>query len=272
MSNAEKSDSLESVLSNLPDLIRQRVKQLEEREREAEELKRVIEQENPCLGHPSDVLHLNVGGTRIDVLRRTLTSVEGSMLASRFSGRWDDSLEKDADGNFFIDQPIELFLPMVNYLRARACMTPRVPFVKSPKVSGELYTDFMGMLEYYGMTLGVYPFEIKQVYGNSDSQVSGYPEYEVNTEQRTLFQLLPCKGNHNSSVKSFEVTFGRLSTAQVGWMVSYENLELDDQTSSVGGVEGSIGIDCVRSCIAYGEDVLLAYIPQVAMRWIRCHQ
>jgi hypothetical protein len=29
------------------------------------------------------------------------------MLAAKFSGRWDDSLEKDADGNFFIDQPIE---------------------------------------------------------------------------------------------------------------------------------------------------------------------
>jgi hypothetical protein len=66
--------------------------------------------ENPtrfCLGEPGDVLRFNVGGARIDVLRRTLTSVEGSMLAAKFSGRWDDSLEKDADGNFFIDQPIE---------------------------------------------------------------------------------------------------------------------------------------------------------------------
>ena len=52
----------------------------------------------------SEVLHLNVGGDLTAVLRRTLTSVEGSMLASRFSGRWDDSLERDRDGNFFIDQ------------------------------------------------------------------------------------------------------------------------------------------------------------------------
>mmetsp|Transcript_27375 Transcript_27375/g.49507 ORF Transcript_27375/g.49507 Transcript_27375/m.49507 type:complete len:85 (+) Transcript_27375:488-742(+) len=41
-------------------------------------------------------------------------------------GRWDDSsLEKDADGHFFIDQPIELFQPMVEYLRAQACMMPQ---------------------------------------------------------------------------------------------------------------------------------------------------
>jgi hypothetical protein len=36
---------------------------------------------------------------------------EGSMLAAKFSGRWDDSLEKDAHGNFFIDEPVELFQP-----------------------------------------------------------------------------------------------------------------------------------------------------------------
>ena len=77
-------------------------------------LSKRLEREGRCFGKPSDVLRLNVGGTCIDVLRRTLTSVEGSMLATRFSGRWDDSLEKDADGNFFIDQPIELFLPLVN--------------------------------------------------------------------------------------------------------------------------------------------------------------
>ena len=57
----------------------------------------------------------NVGGTLTAVLRRTFTSVEGSLLASRFSGRWDDSIEKDRHGNFFIDQPIELFLPMIKY-------------------------------------------------------------------------------------------------------------------------------------------------------------
>jgi len=81
MSDAE-SDSLEDSLGNLQQLLRKRVQKLEEREREVEDLKRVLERENPSLGNPSDVLRLNVGGTRIDVLRRTLTSVEGSMSAT----------------------------------------------------------------------------------------------------------------------------------------------------------------------------------------------
>ena len=34
----------------------------------------------------TDVLRLNVGGTCMDVLRRTLTSVEDSLLAVQFSG------------------------------------------------------------------------------------------------------------------------------------------------------------------------------------------
>jgi hypothetical protein len=54
------------------------------------------------------------------------------MLAAKFSGRWDDSLEKDADGNFFIDQPIEWFQPMIDYLRSAACLTPNAPAIDSP--------------------------------------------------------------------------------------------------------------------------------------------
>ena len=32
------------------------------------------------------------------------------MLATKFSGRWDESLDKDADGAFFIDQPAKLMI------------------------------------------------------------------------------------------------------------------------------------------------------------------
>lgn len=105
--------SLEDTLEALPQLLKKRQKALEEREQELERKIAAFDKES---GHMSiqqahgDVLHLNVGGTLTTVLRRTLISVEGSMLASRFSGRWDDSLEKDRDGHFFIDQPIELFL------------------------------------------------------------------------------------------------------------------------------------------------------------------
>lgn len=96
-SGEEKLDleeALEASLKDLPDLLRKRVRALDERENELKRAKKAFEEANPRLGKPSDVLTLNVGGTCISVLRRTLTCVEGSMLASRFSGRWDDALEK----------------------------------------------------------------------------------------------------------------------------------------------------------------------------------
>jgi hypothetical protein len=50
----------------------------------------------------SEVISLNVGGTSLAVLRSTLTSVEGSMLAGMFSGRWEKSLVKDKHGDVFV--------------------------------------------------------------------------------------------------------------------------------------------------------------------------
>jgi len=90
----ELQKALEESLKGLPDLLRKRAKALDDREAELKRTQKALEEANPSLGTPSDVLNLNVGGTVISVLRRTLTSIEGSMLASRFSGRWDDSLEK----------------------------------------------------------------------------------------------------------------------------------------------------------------------------------
>ena len=150
--------SLDETLQSLCLVLKRKQKTLEEREQELEKAKSALERDRSELfgdKSPSDVLHINVGGNVIAVLRRTLTSVEGSMLASRFSGRWDESLEKDRDGNFFIDQPIELFKPMIDFLRAKACETPLGPPVKSPHLKDyDLRQDFYRMVEYFGMTPG----------------------------------------------------------------------------------------------------------------------
>lgn len=154
--------TLENTLEALPQRLKERELLLEKREHEFEKRVAAFEKEtgynmNMQQAH-SDVLQLNIGGTVTSVLRRTLTSVHGSMLASRFSGRWDDSLEKDRDDNFFIDQPIELFLPMIDYLRARNTETPLGPEVTSPEFENETTRrNFVRMVEYFGMTPGIYP-------------------------------------------------------------------------------------------------------------------
>lgn len=158
----EESTQEEQSSENLPQLLRKKQKNLEEREAELERRIAAFEKGSGQFKRPCDVLHLNVGGTLTAVLRKTLTSVEGSMLASRFSGRWDDSLEKDKDGNFFIDQPMELFGPMIDYLRAKACETALAPPVTTPDFENEKKRrDFVRMVEYFGRFLSSFIFVFK---------------------------------------------------------------------------------------------------------------
>ena len=66
-----------------------------------------------------DILTLNLGGTTtVQTLRRTLTIVEGSLLAARFSQNWQHSLPRDSQGSIFIDYDPGLFMPLLDYLRS----------------------------------------------------------------------------------------------------------------------------------------------------------
>ena len=83
---------VDDALSNLTKALEQREKELDDREEKLNQCEKRLEAEHAQVygkTTPSDVLHLNVGGTKTTVLRRTLTSFPGSMLAARFSGRWD---------------------------------------------------------------------------------------------------------------------------------------------------------------------------------------
>lgn len=149
-------------MSNLTEALEQREKELDEREetlRQDEE--RFRAERSVAYGEttPSDVLHLNVGGTKTTVLRRTLTIIPGSMLASKFSGRWDDSIEKDKDGDFFIDQDFTLFNILLRCLRNRANGDAKYPF-EEPALSEQEWeqsVELKRMVEYYGLTDSIYP-------------------------------------------------------------------------------------------------------------------
>ena len=98
------SDSITDAAAHLHSLLLSKEKDLKDREADFSRRVQLYESDNPSMGNDADVIQLNVGGsTNIAVLRRTLTQFEDSMLAAKFSGRWDDSLEKDRDGNIFVD-------------------------------------------------------------------------------------------------------------------------------------------------------------------------
>ncbi|KAL0045627.1 hypothetical protein WJX82_000147 [Trebouxia sp. C0006] len=67
----------------------------------------------------NDVLDLNVGGVFFSVKRATLTQVEGSHLASMFSGRWEDCLDRDSTGRVFLAFDPYSFQQILTMLRCR---------------------------------------------------------------------------------------------------------------------------------------------------------
>jgi len=248
--------SYEDTLSALTGILSLQKKDLDARE---EKLKKAEESfgvdRSAAYGDtsPSDVLHLNIGGTKTTVLRRTLTSVPGSMLSSKFSGRWDDSLEKDEDGNFFIDQEFSLFQPMLKYLRSKANGIEKYPMNSPQKVGqeeGNSMQDFYRMVDYYGMTNGIYPTNLTIHTGLEDS-VEYIHRTKVNAKEWTTFQLSEDGHGHGRKVKSYEVTLGDdVKRIQIGWIHSTHSVNLniaDGNNAGVGDISYTYALDLTKS-------------------------
>ena len=255
-SAAAAPPSLEAAISALPDLLGNRLAEIEKREQELAKAKKAFAEETGKAygsAKPSDVLQLNVGGTKLTVLRSTICYAEGSMLASKFSGRWDDSLEVEMDGNFFIDQPYELFCILINYFRACMSATPKAPPVSIYKMTRDLKPhekeDFIRMVEYYGCTGAVYPTKIRS---SSDSaKVRQYPECTVESPDWSTFTVLP-DGEHYRRIKSFQVEVGDVERIVVG--VSTKS-DFGSDFKGVGEEKYTLGIDsCNSSFVLFSKN------------------
>ena len=272
MDNDDVSTSPEDITKAfelIPKLLDQRQKELDRQENMIRKERKALEEERKLYGatkgNSYDVIHLNVGGVRMDVLRLTLTSVGNSVLASQFSGRWDDSLVKDRDGNFFIDQPVEIFAPLVNFLRSTLCESPGGQTDPQPPPSlettfgkdKEKYTHFLRMTEYYGMTHGVYPFHIRQI---------APPQEELDEEEIIPERYFPgcevvarhfrClylnRFQHNGRVESFDVRLGLgVTSFQVGW-IDPNLVRNDTSTPRLSKLSDAVCIDAKTSTTHVG--------------------
>lgn len=175
------------------------------------------------------------------------------MLASRFSGRWDDSLAMDRNGNFFIDQPIELFQPLLNYLRAKACECALAPPVTSPVFEDEeKRRGFIRMVEYFGMTSGVYPTVMEMCRGGLESaEICEHPDLSVVAREWSTFTL-ETRG-HKRPIRSFSVILGKVERAQIGWVRTGHFVKRlrPGNHKGVGEEKFSFGLDCCQGGLLY---------------------
>ena len=103
-----------------------------------------------------DIIDLNVGGQKLSTSRSTLCQVEGSFLASMFSGRWEDGLKRDKDGAVFLDFNPQHFVLILDYLRQKKIASPENP-APLPKVSEDQLQSFTNLVEYLGLNDEIVP-------------------------------------------------------------------------------------------------------------------
>lgn len=249
--NDNDDKAMSDALAKVAQLDKKRRGHFEEREAALKRERKAFEEEKKLYGakkegNASDVISLNVGGTRMDVLRRTLTQVEGSLLATKFSGRWDDSLEKDRHGNFFIDQPFDLFEMLVNILRSKQNEVVGAPTTNIPQRSTNFdgkedkWNRFLIMVEYYGVAHALFPLQLKHFYGDEQTStvdVLYHPGIELTDDSFRAVRL----ETQRVAVTSFEVCVStEVKDFHIGWTSA------NACTHRVGTYENSIGLDIVR--------------------------
>lgn len=210
--------SLEDSIKATQELLSNRFKAIEKREKELAEREAILKE---VLGgaEPSDVLEFNVGGrTGIATLRSTLTSIGLSMMAGKFSGKWDDSFARDAEGKIFLDHDPDLFVQLLNYLRMKETNDQ----FSSPPPSPPVSPGFDRLIAHYDIMLGVYPVEIVRsklcTAGEITYEAQSYPHFSLASTDYATFEIASV--GHNRKILEFEAVPGRFTRLQIGFRPS----------------------------------------------------
>ena len=158
------SENLLGKFDQLAQRFQQEFQELIEQERaklkaEIAEYNAEKERMKALTANDNDIIHLNVGGQKLTTKRSTLCQVENSLLATMFSGRWEESLERDQDGAAFLDFNPQYFVLILDYLREKRIAQPGKP-IPMPKVSDDQSERFNNLLQYLGLSVEIAPKEI----------------------------------------------------------------------------------------------------------------
>jgi len=116
-----------------------------------------------------NVLSLNIGGKKITIKRSTLTQVKGSLLETMFSSsHWEEKLDRDKEGNIFLDFDPKLFGKIIDYLRARLILEEGSP-IPFPVVSREDEDNFKSLVAYLRLGEGILPKRPKDLFSTTDT-------------------------------------------------------------------------------------------------------
>ena len=146
-------ETLQKELDNSFVKTRKRAEEVSERHNELIKRQKIFSEQNGgYLINDNDIIKINVGGTFLSVRRETLSSIKGSRLEALFSGRWENRLLRDEDGNVFMDLNPDTFKEIIEYLHRYKLSSLLPVHCKSlinlesdPKKELGLYVNFFGL-------------------------------------------------------------------------------------------------------------------------------
>jgi len=139
-------DQLINVLNEERNNLVQQNNQFNVQHQEFIERKRQVRQ----IVDPNELIRLNVGGQIIITRRETLTKVPNSKLAKSFDGSYQNVLQRDYDGNYFLDYNPVLFSHLLDQLRA---LKNNQSIVFRPPLSSSSSKPFNQMLQDFDFPL-----------------------------------------------------------------------------------------------------------------------
>ena len=128
-------------------------KELQEEKLELRKEREAFEKEKAAMNKlgpgSKDIVRINVGGTLFQVKRSTLCRAKGSMLESMFSGRWEKNIDRDENGNAFLDYDPGHLKIILDHLRHMGFANPEFSS-KSLKIPGSK-AAFWDLLKFLGL-------------------------------------------------------------------------------------------------------------------------
>ena len=158
---------------------------------------------------------------------------KGSLLASKFNGRWESRHQLDTQGQIFLDYDPYCFKQVLAYLRSKAIERPDRP-APQPSIAPEFQAQFNALLQFLGLE------EFMGCHFYFDKTTSGVSVTNI----RTILQKSTTSGCEESCLLAPAMPVGKLHHVKC-LIESYDGLgllfgltqsqELSFQTQGLGG-------------------------------------
>jgi hypothetical protein len=202
------------------------------------------------------IIHLNVRGKFMDVPRKVLISVEGSLLHEWFSGEYPYAVQRH-NGDPYVNFDFVFFEQVIEILTSKQWQTVNSPFVPSPSFyPGFAGEEFLRMVDHLGLKEIIFPFGVFKLNEGPEHELVTQnikllqKETIVSTNVDQTFRLVGVYGNKKTKIKSYDIVLTTFNSVMcVGWkkksllypMNEFQGMEPLDNDAYVGELKDTIG-------------------------------